>query len=78
MHLMLEPISATMRRLSYSCNAAVAAEGPIPGALPILRLAFEGHTGLIRTLDLSDGGRTLMDRPASHDSRSSASPDAEA
>ena len=31
--------------------------GPSP---PILRLAFDGHTGLVRTLDLSDGGRTLI------------------
>lgn len=31
--------------------------GPSP---PILRLDFEGHTGLVRTMDTSDGGRTLV------------------
>lgn len=33
---------------------------PIAGITPYLRLAFDGHTGLVRTLDLDDGGRTLV------------------
>ncbi len=33
---------------------------PIDGNSPILRLAFDGHTGTVRTLDISDGGRTLI------------------
>lgn len=33
---------------------------PIAGQVPILRLAFDGHTGRVRTLDTSDGGRTLV------------------
>ena len=33
---------------------------PLGTSPPILRLAFDGHTGVIRTLDLSDGGRTLI------------------
>ncbi len=32
----------------------------LPGQAPILRLAFDGHTGKVLTLDISDGGRTLI------------------
>ena len=40
--------------------AEVDMSAPIGGKAPILRLAFDGHTGLVRTLDISDGGRTLI------------------
>lgn len=33
---------------------------PVAGKSPILRLAYDGHTGTIRSIDLSDGGRTLV------------------
>ena len=33
---------------------------PIGGKAPILRLAFDGHTGIVRTMDIGDGGRTLV------------------
>ncbi|QDT04502.1 WD domain, G-beta repeat [Rubripirellula lacrimiformis] len=33
---------------------------PIAGSAPLLRLSFDGHTGVIRSMDLSDGGRTLI------------------
>lgn len=36
------------------------ASAPIDGQAPILRLAYDGHTGTVRTLDISDGGRTLV------------------
>ena len=41
-------------------NAEEEELAPIGGRSPILRLSFEGHTGAVRTLDLSDGGRTLI------------------
>ena len=40
------------------------ATNPFGTSPPILRLNFEGHTGIIRTLDLSDGGRTLVSADA--------------
>ncbi len=41
-------------------NDAENESAPLGGKTPILRLAFEGHTGPVRTLDISDGGRTLV------------------
>ncbi|MFK8112072.1 MAG: hypothetical protein AB8B91_07705 [Rubripirellula sp.] len=35
-------------------------DGAIAGSKPALRLAFDGHTGLIKTLDLSEDGRTMV------------------
>ncbi len=51
--------------LAGTAQPVVAADDPeaLPspfGSPPILRLALDGHTGTIRSLDLSDGGRTLV------------------
>ncbi|MGI9474060.1 MAG: caspase family protein [Rubripirellula sp.] len=57
------PDEATLsseQRQSIDENAEEEELAPVGGQSPILRLAFDGHTGRIRTLDLSDGGRTLV------------------
>ena len=48
------------QRAAIDRNAEEEELAPIGGQTPILRLAFDGHTGPIRTLDLGDGGRTLI------------------
>lgn len=41
-------------------NVDTNASAPISGKAPILRLAYDGHTQTVWSLDISDGGRTLI------------------
>lgn len=64
------PSEAVLPGTRRAAGADLPGEDQLPGAVaaptelnpqpPILRLAFDGHTALIRTLDLSDGGRTMV------------------
>ncbi len=65
-----QPDEAVLPGRNRARGAQLPGEDQIPGLVgeptqvtpqpPILRLAFEGHTALVRALDLSDGGRTLV------------------